>query len=683
MTKVKGRWRAAVDVVAESAAHAFAGLLAHVAAVARGRRLEPPMDGVTWLESALRIPVGEGTIPFRFEDVPALREPFQMATAPGFSRGCLVKPVQAAATTVFCIGLPAYKLASRGENVVATWATVDDAQKFSKTKLDPIVEASPKIAALFAPADRGNDTRSTILIKKAVRGILFMLGTNSPRMLRMLSAPTVVNDEVSSYVRNAGDEGSVIAKAWGRSTSFEDPVQWMQSTPLLKGDCLITEQYEQSDQRIFEVRCPHCAEFFAPLWSMVKWEKVVVVDGDVTETKVDVAEGEVVVKHLTAGAWLECPLCAGVISERMRRAVVQDHRYRVQRPDVTDLMGWSFNFYASLMPGMRLPMLVSQYLRALRDPEEMQQFVNEIEARVYTGVVSALDVDAINDRREVYAAEVPKEVGYLTSFTDVQADRLECLVVGWGASQESWVIGLVRIPGDPTDEHDPCWAQLAAIQTRAYQHESGAPMYIQRSGIDRGFAAEAVEAFVRAHQKRGVIQTIGRNRFDKPVLIRQSRKRKDGRTRVVPLFWIGTDTAKDRLFQRLKRTSGPGAIHHPTHLPDDAIPQYKAEVSISRKVRAGTGAGTSVRSYRKVEDRNEMIDLMVGSMAMLAHAGDVIRNNLHALALRMQADGASRVGALVTTPSPFTAPLPEPVVPVTPGLPVARRRRVLSAGLKR
>lgn len=683
MTKQKGGWRASVTVAAQTAQWAFETMVGTLVETLAARRPQPHQDGVAWLESSMRIPQGEGDIPFRFDDVPALREPFEIATSPGFSRGCLVKPVQAAATTVFCIGLPAYKLAARGENVVITQATVDDAQKFSKTKLDPIVEVSPVIAALFAPSDRGNDTRSTILIKKAVRGILFMLGTNSPRMLRMLSAPTVVNDEVSSYVRNAGDEGSVLAKAWGRSTAFEDPCQWMQSTPLLKGDCLITEQYEQSDQRIFEVRCPHCREYFAPLWGMVKWEKVVVVDGDVTETKVDVADGEIVVKHLTAGAWLECPLCASKIDERMRRAVVQDNRYRIQRPDVTDFYGWSFNFYASLMPGMRLPMLVSQFLRALKDPEEMQQFVNEVEARVYTGVVSVLDVSGINERREAYAAEVPKDVGYLTSFTDVQGDRLETLVVGWGASQECWVIGLIRIDGNPAEETDPCWAQLTAIQTRAYQHESGAPMFIQRHGIDRGYAAEAVEAYVRQHARRHVIQTIGRNRFDKPVLIRQSRAKKNGRTRVVPLFHIGTDTAKDRLFQRLKRESGPGAIHHPLHLPDDAIPQYAAEVSVSRKVRSGAGAGSSVRSYRKVEERNEMIDLMVGNMAMLAHAGDVIRNNLHALALRMQAEGAARGGPVLTTPSPFTAPLAPVVASVPAALPVARRRRVLSSGLKR
>jgi phage terminase large subunit GpA-like protein len=679
-------------ITATSAPHAVANLHARIGAKLTALRPAPIVPGPEWLESNLRYAVeGGGTAAYSFDNVPALYEPFLTATSPGFSRGVLVKPIQAAATVTFAIGLPLWKMCTDPADVLITQPTVDDAQKFSKTKLDPILEASPVIDGRFAKPDRGRDKHSTILMKRAIGGTLIMVGTNSPRMMRMSSTPLIVNDEVSAYPKNAGGEGSVLAKAWGRATAFDDPRQWMQSTPLLKGDCLITQQYEQSDMRILEVRCPSCREFFAPTWPMVKWHKVVQVDDDRTETRVDVADGEVVVRHVPESAYLECPLCTHAIPESERRQVVSlpNIRYRVQNPTpiVTGLLGWKFNFYASLMPGMRLAALVPQYLRAVQDPEEMQQFVNEIEAEVYSGAGSSLDLEAIKDRREVYPAEVPRGAGYLTAFVDVQGDRIEVLVVGWGAAQESWVIGLVRLYGDPSDEYDPCWQQLTTIRKRAYTHESGAQLYIQWTGIDRGgHAADAVEAYAKKYQRENVIQTIGRNRFDKPVLIRQSRKRKDGQQRVVPLYHIGTDTAKDRLFSRLKRTTGPGAIHFPTHVPDDAIAQLGAEVSFTRRAKAGANAGKSVRAYRQVEDRNELIDLLVGCMAMLSRAGDVVRTNLHAIALRVQAEGEARGGipASPPTPSPFTAPLPE----VTPSaeratLPKPRGRRVLSKGLRR
>ena len=250
-------------VRATTARHAFVNFATKVRDRLTAIRPAPIMPGPEWLEANLEYEVeGGGTAPFRFEDVPALLEPFTEATKPGGGRFCLVKPIQAAATTTFAIGLPLWKLCTDPANVIVTQPTVDDAQKFSKTKLDPILEASPKIDARFAET-RGRDKTSTILIKRAIGGILFMLGTNSPRMMRMTSAPLIVNDEASAYPRNAGGEGSVIAKAWGRSTSFEDPRQFVLSTPLLKGDCIITEQYEQSDQRIFEVCCPSCRGFFS------------------------------------------------------------------------------------------------------------------------------------------------------------------------------------------------------------------------------------------------------------------------------------------------------------------------------------------------------------------------------------------------------------------------------------
>jgi phage terminase large subunit GpA-like protein len=39
---------------------------------------------------------------------------------------------------------------------------------------------------------------------------------------------------------------------------------------------------------------------------------------------------------------------------------------------------------------------------------------------------------------ERYAAEVPSGVGVLVAPVDVQGDRLECAVKGYGAGEESW-----------------------------------------------------------------------------------------------------------------------------------------------------------------------------------------------------------------------------------------------------
>jgi phage terminase large subunit GpA-like protein len=44
---------------------------------------------------------------------------------------------------------------------------------------------------------------------------------------------------------------------------------------------------------------------------------------------------------------------------------------------------------------------------------------------------------------------VPDEVAVLTRSVDVQGDRLETAVWGWGAGEEAWLIEHELIPGDP------------------------------------------------------------------------------------------------------------------------------------------------------------------------------------------------------------------------------------------
>ena len=51
-----------------------------------------------------------------------------------------------------------------------------------------------------------------------------------------------------------------------------------------------------------------------------------------------------------------------------------------------------------------------------------------------------IETDDLFERRERYNCEVPEEVLVLTAGVDVQDDRFEVEVVGWGVDKESWGI---------------------------------------------------------------------------------------------------------------------------------------------------------------------------------------------------------------------------------------------------
>ena len=68
-------------------------------------------------------------------------------------------------------------------------------------------------------------------------------------------------------------------------------------------------------------------------------------------------------------------------------------------------------------------------------------------------------------RREDYGTDLPDGVLVLTCGVDVQDDRLEYEVVGWGLRSESWGIRRGQIMGVPEIDSDS-WKQLDDVQKR-------------------------------------------------------------------------------------------------------------------------------------------------------------------------------------------------------------------------
>ena len=159
------------------------------------------------------------------------------------------------------------------------------------------------------------------------------------------------------------------------------------------------------------------------------------------------------------------------------------------------------------------------------------------------------------------------------------------------------------------------------------------------------------------------------------------------------LWFVGTDTAKDWIYNRYPFEDGPGALHFANDLPDDFFDQCVAERKVARYVKG----------YKRIEwvkgkaERNEALDLMVYNLAMAHYLGlnrykehdwERIRQALAQAGLFDEKPvQAERLAAPVATPVQQPA---EPVAPVTPlaaqSQPVARppQRRSSSSGyLKR
>jgi phage terminase large subunit GpA-like protein len=212
----------------------------------------------------------------------------------------------------------------------------------------------------------------------------------------------------------------------------------------------------------------------------------------------------------------------------------------------------------------------------------------------------------------------------LTAGVDVQGDRLECEVVGWGKDLESWSIDYKIIEGSPAQAD--VWDDLSDYLTQIFDGEAG-PFRIAAACIDSGgHHTQQVYRFCKANAGRRWFAIKGANVPGRPLVSKPTT----GNMQKVRLFTVGTDTAKDEIFAFLKVAEpGPGFCHFPAgDIYDERyFKQLCAEKKITKYVQ-----GIAKQVWVKVSEgaRNEALDVRVYATAARA----ILNPNLEKIAKR-------------------------------------------------
>lgn len=500
------------------------------------------------------------------------------------------------------------------------------AKAFSKDRLGPMIQECPALRGKFTETNRRN-SENTLLHKSFPGGHITIVGANSAAGLASRPIRVVLCDEVDRYPASAGDEGDPVSLASKRTATFWNRKIGLFSTPTIKDVSRIERAYQASNQGRFRMPCPHC-EF--QQW--FRWPQL----------QFDHAE-------------YACEACGALIAEKWKSAMMGVGNWIPDAPQVRGVAGFHLN--ALYSPWATWQELIRDFLEAKQAPETLQTFVNTVLGETWEVDGEVVDPDSLAARREHYAAEIPRGVGILTAGVDVQRDRLELVIKGWGAGQESWLILHARIYGDP--QRREVWERLDALLLRAWKHETGATLTVRSCCVDSGDQTQAVYAFVRPRQRRGVWATKGHSVRGKPIISRPGRPNKYG-VKVIPL---GTDTAKDVIFPRLALTAPgtPGYMHIPHPQADGAddeyLKQFGAEKAFIRRIK-----GVPVREYRQVRDRNEAPDLEVLNLAALHLLGAGVYDQLGLWVEKVAATAPQR-DAAEPAPEPAHRPPPTPRPP--------------------
>lgn len=305
-----------------------------------------------------------------------------------------------------------------------------------------------------------------------------------------------------------------------------------------------------------------------------------------------------------------CPDCGGVIEEHHKTEMLREKGYGGEAewiptaPDNADIARRGYHVSALYSPvGWKSWAAIAKDWQAAQgNPKKLQAFINNVLAETWEERGERIDEHALMERAEHYGVDLlPAGVLALTVGVDVQPDRLECEVVGWGVGEESWSIEYRVIRGDPNGAL--VWQQLDLFLASEYQHPVGIRLRPARTFVDSGGSnTQAVYDYTRGREHMGVYAIKGVGGDGKPAVGLPS-KNNIGK---VPLFPLGANTLKDTVYGRLKiEEPGPGFCHFPRSYPAEFYKGLTAE-----EVRVKYTKGHPVREWHKraAHVRNEPLD---------------------------------------------------------------------------
>lgn len=456
--------------------------------------------------------------------------------------------------------------------------TVEMAETFSKDRLAPMIRDTPALRGKVSDA-KSRDSGNTIQKKNFPGGHVTMIGANAPAGLASRPIRIVLCDEIDRYPPSAGTEGDPVNLARKRTITFRRRRRVaLFSTPTVKGHSRIERAWKRSDQRRYNVPCPHCGHMH-----VLRWENVSIIDDD------------------PATARMACPSCGGLITDANKMAMLAAGQWIAENPD-SRIPGFHINELYS--PWRTFAEVAADYYAAKGNTEEEKTWWNTSMGEPFEEIGEHADADELAKRRENYDADtVPEGVMTVTAGADVQKDRIELEIVGWGAGDESWGIEPVVLNGNPAEPE--VWKRLDdLLATARFTTTDGRVMRIAACCIDTGgHHTQQVYEFCTPREGRNIWAIKGQF-GPRPVWPKRVTRSKKYRGHVLRM--IGVDTAKDTIYSRWQVAEGrPGYCHFSIAYDDE----WFAQATVEKRITKLDKRGNEVRTWEKPRGaRNEGTD---------------------------------------------------------------------------
>ena len=363
------------------------------------------------------------------------------------------------------------------------------------------------------------------------------------------------------------------------------------STPTLSGSSAIEEWFLKSDQRHPHVKCENGHYSFLN-WEGFQWENKD--SKEQTEKAKDV--------------YFPCQTCGSKFTSENRYKWLPTVKWVKYNPD-SQIAGFHINAFYS--PWVTWDSLIKKWLDAKGNHTKEMVFFNTSLGLPYKieGMAKPEWEDLYKKPKKYKRGEVPKDVSVILASTDVQADRLETVVVGWNR-KKAFIIDYFISEGNTYDLESECWQSLDDIMTKKW-----GGLELKAMSIDAQYNTTTVTKYARHRSK--IYPINGLDRWDcpvfppKPMLTKSTSGKwfRTGKKR-----WpLGVSLLKADLYNRLKLDeSSKESVEFCEGLPEEYYKQLTAEELQIKETKTGSLKHQWVKTYQA----NEALDTLTNNLGL-------------------------------------------------------------------
>jgi phage terminase large subunit GpA-like protein len=484
------------------------------------------------------------------------------------------------------------------------WPTDQNIKDNSQIRLKPLLEDCPTIAGKIAAQHGTRDPANNTFLKEFPGGHLTCAASNSSAALRSKPICNLMLDEVDEYPGNVNQQGDPINLAIARTRTYSGRRKILiVSTPTISGNSRIEKAFDQTDKRRFYVPCPHCGAFQVLVFRQLRWEK-----------------------GRPDKAYYSCEHCEGRIENYHKPEMLAKGKWRAEAAEQSGkIIGFHLSSLYSPVGMFSWGEIATKWEEDRHDSNRRREFMNTVLGLPYVEDSDLPEWEKLYERREPYEFGIVPENGlFLTAGADVQKDRIECIIVAWGRDKENWTVDYKTFAGDTSDIASDAWRGLDLLMTNGFEHESGCTLHIRTLGIDTGFNTQVVYNWARRFQEGRVMPIKGEDSLSmiisqpRAVDVYQNGKRKRG---AMKMYRVGVSLIKQELYGWLnlpRPEAGlappPGYCHFP-EFDEEFFRQLCSEQLVVTETRL---TKRQVRSWKKLRDRNEVLDCFIYARAAAA-----------------------------------------------------------------